>query len=93
MNINVNKYYDYRRKVLGTYVDRDHAYGSQCWDLYFDWCEKNGFKGANCTSSGYVKRDGYVWISWIGGSGKRRWMAGGELNSKGINYLPYGVFR
>ena len=46
MNIDVNKYYDYRRKVLGTYVDRDGAYGSQCWDLYFDWCEKNGFKFA-----------------------------------------------
>lgn len=29
MNIDVNKYYDYRRKVLGTYVDRDHTYGSQ----------------------------------------------------------------
>lgn len=42
---------------------------------------------------GYVKRDDYVWISWIGDSGKRRWMAGGELNSKGINYLPYGVFK
>ena len=42
---------------------------------------------------GYVKRDGYVWISWIGSSGMRRWMAGGELNSKGINYLPYGVFK
>lgn len=27
MNIDVNKYYDYRRKVLGTYVDRDGAYG------------------------------------------------------------------
>ena len=26
-------------------------------------------------------------------SGKRRWMASGELNSKGINYLPYGVFK
>lgn len=44
MNIDVNKYYDYRRKVLGTYVDRDGAYGSQCWDLYFDWCEKNGLR-------------------------------------------------
>ena len=29
----------------------------------------------------------------LANSGKRRWMAGGELNSKGINYLPYGVFR
>lgn len=30
---------------------------------------------------------------WIGASGKRRWMASGELNSKGLNYLPYGVFK
>lgn len=241
MNVDTNKYYNYRKSMLGKYVDRDNAYGSQCWDLYYDWCEKNGFKGAYCTTSGYVKdiwnnrhsngmlehcveistlqpgaivvfkevpgvtpnshvaifdsdvngiygrflgtnqgaqngvcnivnlpysatfatsfmpkamilsdeksekvlneipsdfikeygtfypnctikireapsqkgndtglcytrgmnvhydgyvkRDGYVWISWIGGSGKRRWMAGGELNSKGINYLPYGVFK
>ena len=49
--------------------------------------------GMSVNYDGYVKRDGYVWISWIGGSGKRRWMAGGELNSKGINYLPYGVFK
>ena len=46
MNIDTNKYYDYRRQVLGKYIDRDGAYGSQCWDLYFDWCEKNGFKAA-----------------------------------------------
>ena len=44
MNIDTNKYYDYRRQVLGKYIDRDGAYGSQCWDLYYDWCEKNGFK-------------------------------------------------
>ena len=49
--------------------------------------------GMSVRYDGYVKRDGYVWISWIGGSGKRRWMAGGELNSKGINSLPYGVFK
>lgn len=49
--------------------------------------------GMSVRYDGYVKRDGYVWISWIGASGKRRWMAGGELNSKGINYLPYGVFK
>lgn len=29
----------------------------------------------------------------IGNSGKRRWMADGKLNSKDINYLPYGVFK
>lgn len=55
MNVNVNKYYEYRKNMLGKYVDRDMAYGSQCWDLYYDWCEKNGFKGAHCTSTGYVK--------------------------------------
>lgn len=60
MNIDTNKYYNYRRSVLGKYIDRDGAYGAQCWDLYFDWCEKNGFKGANCTSSGYVKD---IWLN------------------------------
>ena len=49
--------------------------------------------GMSVRYDGYVKRDGYVWVSWVGSSGKRRWMAGGELNSKGINYLPYGVFK
>ena len=49
--------------------------------------------GMSVQYDGYVKRDGYVWISWIGASGKRRWMAGGELNSKGINVVPYGVFK
>lgn len=241
MNIDVNKYYNYRANMLGKYVDRDHAYGSQCWDLYYDWCEKNGFKGANCTSSGYVKdiwlnrktngmlnncieittlltgaivvfrevpnitpyshvaifdsdvdgkygrflgtnqgakngvcsiavlpysatydtafmpkaliipeettsdilnsipndfireratfypngtikirrapslkgkytgfnytkgmhviydgyvrREGYVWISWLSSSGQRMWMAAGELNSKGVNTVPYGIFK
>lgn len=41
---------------------------------------------------GYVKREGYVWISWVGKSGKRCWMASGELNEKGININPYGTF-
>ena len=49
--------------------------------------------GMSVQYDGYVKRDGYVWISWICASGKRRWMAGGELNSKGINVVPYGVFK
>ena len=34
MNIDTNKYYDYRRQVLGKYIDRDGADGSPCWDLY-----------------------------------------------------------
>lgn len=42
---------------------------------------------------GYVRREGYVWISWIGAGGVRRWMAAGELNSNNINVKPYGTFR
>ena len=49
--------------------------------------------GMHVQYDGYVKRDGYVWISWIGTDGKRRWMAGGELNSKCINVGPYGLFK
>ena len=47
MNIDTNKYYNYRSSVLGKYIDRD----------------------------------------------SRRWMACGELNSKGYNTTPYGVFK
>lgn len=240
MNIDTNKYYNYRQMMMGKTVDHDGAYGCQCWDGYMDYCQHNGFKGANCTTSGYVKdiwenrktngmlthcvettqlqpgaivvfkevpnvtpyshiaifdsgvngsygkflgtnqhgnnegfniitlpysamystvfipknmilnettenilnyipsdfhreigvfypnctikireapslkgkytgfnyikgmhvmydgyvkRDGFVWISWIGSSGKRRWMACGELNSSGYNTTPYGVFK
>lgn len=60
MNIDTNKYYNYRSNVLGKYIDRDGAYGAQCWDLYFDYCEKMGFRGVNCTSSGYVKD---IWLN------------------------------
>ena len=63
MNIDTNKYYNYRSSVLGKYIDRDGAYGAQCW------------------------------ISWIGSSGSRRWMACGELDAKGYNTVPYGVFK
>lgn len=49
--------------------------------------------GDSVNYDGYVKRDGYVWISWIGKSGKRCWMASGELNEKGINVNPYGTFK
>lgn len=42
---------------------------------------------------GYVKREGFVWISWISAStGERRWMKAGVLNSKGYNTNPYGRF-
>lgn len=54
-----------------------------------DWYEK----GMSFVYDGYVKRDGYVWCSYIGGDKTRRWVATGELNSKGINTKPYGTFR
>lgn len=49
--------------------------------------------GNHVNYDGYVKREGYVWISWIGQDGTRRWMASGELNSKGINVNAYGTFK
>lgn len=51
-------------------------------------------KGMSVKYDGYVKREGYVWISWVSASDKtRRWMAGGELNDQGVNANPYGTFR
>lgn len=55
MNVDTNKYYNYRQKMTGKTVDHDGAYGCQCWDGYMDYCQYNGFKGADCTTSGYVK--------------------------------------
>ena len=49
--------------------------------------------GMSVNYDGYVKREGYVWISWIGSSKTRRWMAAGELNSAGVNANPYGTFK
>lgn len=49
--------------------------------------------GMSVRYDGYVKREGFVWISWISAStGERRWMKAGVLNSKGINATPYGRF-
>lgn len=50
-------------------------------------------KGQSVKYDGYVKREGYCWISWIGADKTRRWMACGALNAQGINVNPYGVFR
>ena len=51
-------------------------------------------QGMYVNYDGYVKREGYCWISWISAStGERRWMACGELNPKGYNTTPYGVFK
>ena len=41
---------------------------------------------------GYVRREGYIWISWIGQDSTRRWMAVGECDEKGNNVRPYGTF-
>lgn len=49
MNIDTNKYYNYRQMMMGKTVDHDGAYDCQCWDGYMDYCQYNGFKGANCT--------------------------------------------
>lgn len=49
--------------------------------------------GMSVKYDGYVKRGGYVWISWVGGDGTRRWIAAGELNAHGTNTNPYGVFK
>lgn len=49
--------------------------------------------GMSVRYDGYVRRGGFVWISWISAStGERRWMKAGVLNSKGINATPYGRF-
>lgn len=50
--------------------------------------------GMHVQYDGFVKREGYCWISWISAStSERRWMACGELNSRGYNTNPYGVFK
>lgn len=50
--------------------------------------------GMHVQYDGFVKREGYCWISWISAStGERRWMACGELNQNGYNTSPYGVFK
>ena len=49
--------------------------------------------GMSVHYDGYVRREGFVWISWISAStGERRWMKAGKLNAKGINTSPYGRF-
>ena len=49
--------------------------------------------GMSVRYDGYVKREGFVWISWIRAStGERRWMKAGVLNPKGYNTNPYGRF-
>lgn len=50
-------------------------------------------QGESVYYDGYVKREGYCWLSWIGEqSGERRWMSCGELDENGTNKYPYGAF-
>lgn len=42
-----------------------------------DWYKK----GMSFNHDGYVKRDGYVWCSYIGGDNTRRWVAVREINT------------
>lgn len=53
-----------------------------------DWYEN----GMSVKYDGFVRRGGYVWISWIGQSGTRRWMAGGELTNN-VRTTSYGTFQ
>lgn len=49
--------------------------------------------GMSVRYDGYVRREGFVWISWLSASsGERRWMKAGKLNAKGVNTSPYGRF-
>lgn len=52
-----------------------------------DWYEK----GMSVKYDGYVRREGYVWISWIGKDGTRHWMAAGTLKD-GVRDKSYGTF-
>lgn len=56
-------------------------------ELTGDWYDA----GMSVRYDGYVRREGYVWISWIGKDGTRRWMAAGELTNN-VNTKPYGSF-
>lgn len=48
-------YLEYYNKMNGKRVDRDLAYGAQCWDGAVDYLIQLGYKPVSCTTSGYVK--------------------------------------
>lgn len=50
-------------------------------------------KGMSFNYDGYVRREGYVWLSYIGKDGTRRWVSGGELNDKNVRVVSYGTFK
>lgn len=50
-------------------------------------------KGDVIRYDGYIKINGYVWISYIANSGNRRYVATGNINRKGYNDLAFGNFK
>lgn len=49
-------------------------------------------KGDKIHYDSYIKSNGYVWISYIGKSGNRRYVATGNITSKGYNDYAFGYF-
>lgn len=54
-------------------------------ELTGDWYEKGMAVGYD----GYIKREGYVWISYIGSDNTRRWVAVREIDTQ----RAYGIFK
>lgn len=50
-------------------------------------------KGMSVKYDSYLSANGYRWISYIGGSGKRNYMAIGEVNSEGKRISLWGEIR
>lgn len=50
-----------------------------------DWYKK----GMSFEYEGYVKRENYIWVSYIGKDKTRRWVAVREVNTN----KPYGIFK
>lgn len=49
-------------------------------------------KGDKINYDSYIKNDDYVWISYIAKSGNRRYVATGNITSKGYNDYAFGYF-
>lgn len=82
--------FNYEKGTFTSKVDelRIRRAPSLSGELTGDWYNSN----MSVNYDGYVLREGYSWISWIGTDGTRRWMACGELNNSNVNTKPYGTF-
>lgn len=47
--------------------------------------------GMTINYDGWLDKDGYIWISYIGGSGLRRYVSAGK-SENGVNVAPFGTF-